>query len=112
MLTALVTFTLDPQQQGSPESQTQLLQQSAPKYQKIPGLIRKYFIHSGSRAGGWYEWENQAFADAYFTDAWAGYIKEQYGAWPEIEYFDCPCVVDNSANTIVFAAGAANPASD
>lgn len=104
MITALVTFAMAPSQPDrSPEDQLALYEAMAPKYQKIPGLIRKYFIGSEERAGGWYEWETMDHAKAYYTPAWHQFITNTYGGDINIEYFDCPCVIDNAAGKVFMA---------
>jgi hypothetical protein len=70
---------------------------SAPKYQKVAGLICKYYLLSadGNNAGGVYLFESREEAEKLYTPEWCEYIKSSYGAEPVIEYFDCPVVVDN-----------------
>lgn len=104
MITALVTFVPMPNRaEMSPMEKLDLYEATAPKYQDIPGLIRKYFMGNKDRAGGWYEWESKAQADAYYTTEWRKFITETYGTDLTVEFFDCPCVVDNSAGTIAIA---------
>lgn len=104
MITALVTFSMTTRKPDrSAEDQLALYEAMAPKYQKIPGLIRKYFIGSEDRAGGWYEWETMEHAKAYYTPAWHQFISTTYGGDIKIEYFDCPCVIDNSAGKVCIA---------
>lgn len=104
MITALVTFTpMTNRADMSPMEKLELYESTAPKYQDIPGLIRKYFMGNGERAGGWYEWETRAQANAYFTPEWRKFIMETYGTDLTVEFFDCPCVVDNSTGTINIA---------
>lgn len=104
MITALVTFVPNGNRsEMSPIEKLALYETTAPKYQDIPGLIRKYFMGNGERAGGWYEWETKAHADAYYTPEWRKFITENYGSDLTLEFFDCPCVVDNSAGTITIA---------
>ncbi len=103
MITALVTFI--PKSDRSAMTAAEklaLYEKTAPTYQTIPGLIRKYFMGNGDRAGGWYEWETRAHADAYFTPEWENFITENYGSDVMFDFFDCPCVVDNRAGDIVF----------
>lgn len=102
MYTALVTFK--PKSDRSAMTAAEklaLYEATAPKYQDIPGLIRKYFMGNGERAGGWYEWETKAHAEAYYTLEWEKFITENYGTDLSVEYFDCPCVVDNRAGDYV-----------
>lgn len=104
MITALVTFK--PKQARTSMTAAEklaLYQATSPKYREIPGLIRKYFMGNGERAGGWYEWESKAHADAYYTPEWEAFITENYGTDLTLEFFDCPCVVDNDAGKVVVA---------
>ncbi len=104
MITTLVTFIpkSDRSAMTAPEK-LELYETTAPNYREIPGLIRKYFMGNGERAGGWYEWETKAHAKAYYTPEWEKFITENYGTDLTVEYFDCPCVVDNDAGKIVIA---------
>ncbi len=56
MITALVEFKLP--QPMSLDQAKQTFLSTAPKYQGMPGLIRKYYVVSedGRRAGGVYLW--------------------------------------------------------
>ena len=104
MYTALVTFV--PKSDSSsmtPQEKLALYEATAPKYQSIPGLVRKYFMGNGERAGGWYEWETKADADVYYTPEWEAFITENYGTDLAVEFFDCPCVVDNRAGDYIIA---------
>jgi hypothetical protein len=71
--------------------------QAVPTYQKIPGLIRKYFTVNDDGFGGMYLWKNRAAAEAWFTVAWRAKAKETYGAEPSLTYFDAPVLLDNGA---------------
>ena len=104
MYTALVTFV--PKSDSSsmtPQEKLALYEATAPKYQSIPGLVRKYFMGNGERYGGWYEWETKANAHVYYTPEWEAFITENYGADLTVEFFDCPCVVDNRAGDYIIA---------
>ena len=96
MITALVQFAL-----ASPISlaeATQRFESSAPKYQNLPGLVRKYYIRSedGRSAGGIYLWESRAAAEAVYNGEWRERVAKLYGGKPTIVWFDTPVVVDNS----------------
>ena len=100
MITALVQFKLK-SPVSIPEAQ-ELFMGSAPKYQGLDGLIRKYYLLSedGSTAGGVYLWESREDADKLFTDDWRDFIFDKYGVEPEIVYFHTPVVVDNLGGEI------------
>lgn len=71
---------------------------TAPKYEKLDGLIRKYYVMSedGQSAGGVYLWESKAKAQAWFTADWTKYMTDAWGKEPVVEYLDCPIVVDSA----------------
>lgn len=71
--------------------------QAVPVYEKIPGLIRKYFIANGDSFGGMYLWKDRASAEAWYSDAWRAKAKATYGSEPQLTYFDAPVQIDNSA---------------
>jgi len=76
---------------------------TAPKYQTVEGLIRKYYLLSenGATGGGVYLWKSKAHAEKLFTPEWRQYIKEHYGAEPVISFFESPVLVDNLTGEIV-----------
>lgn len=71
--------------------------QAVPAYEKIPGLIRKYFIANSDSFGGMYLWKDRASAEAWYSDAWRAKAKATYGSEPQLTYFDAPVQIDNSA---------------
>jgi hypothetical protein len=75
---------------------------TAPKYQKVPGLIRKYYLLSedGGTGGGVYLWESKAHAEKLFTAEWRQFVKDRYGAEPVISYFETPVLIDNVTGEI------------
>src|SRR3954470_21631389 len=77
---------------------TRRFESSAPKYQNLAGLVRKYYIRSedGCSAGGIYLWESRAAAEAVYTGEWRERVEKLYGSKPTIAWFDTPIVVDNS----------------
>ena len=104
MIVAIVTFHLP--QPTSLADMTKTFQSTAPKYQGVPGLIRKNYFMSedGRRAGGIYVWQSRADADRMYTPEWRKFVTEKYGTPPAIEYLHSPVMVDNSAGTISVAA--------
>ena len=76
---------------------------TAPKYQGVPGLVRKYYVLSqdGSTGGGIYLWNSSEQADAMYTDAWRAFVRERYGADPVVTYMATPVVVDNLSHEIL-----------
>jgi Putative mono-oxygenase ydhR len=97
MITAIVQFQL-PSPITLAEA-TRRFESSAPKYQNLPGLIRKYYIRSedGRIAGGVYLWQSRQAAERVYDGEWRARVEKLYGAKPTITWFDSPVVVDNLA---------------
>ncbi len=104
MITTLVQFAL-PSPITLAEA-TRRFESSAPKYQNLAGLIRKYYIRSedGRVAGGIYLWETRAAAERVFSGEWRERVEKLYGAAPTIAWFDTPVVVDNLAGGAITKA--------
>jgi len=98
---AIVSFKL-PQKQTL-EQATETFQSTAPKYLKLPGLLRKnYFLtDDGLRAGGIYLWESRQAAERMYTPEWKSFVRGKYGNDPELVYVDTPLLVDNEQGRIV-----------
>jgi len=101
MITVIVEFKL-PQPMTRSQARDTFLS-TAPKYQGMPGLIRKYYVVSpeGDKAGGIYLWQSRADADRVYTDDWKAFVRGKYGTDPVLTYLECPVVVDNLANQIL-----------
>ena len=104
MIVAIVTFQL-PQATTLAEV-TKTFQSTAPKYQGVPGLLRKnYFLsEDGKRAGGIYVWKSRADAERMYTADWVKFVESKYGTPPRIEYLHSPVMVDNREGSISVAA--------
>jgi Putative mono-oxygenase ydhR len=104
MITAIVQFQL-PSPITLAEA-TRRFESSAPKYQNLPGLIRKYYIRSedGRIAGGVYLWQSRQAAERVYDDEWRTRVEKLYGAKPTITWFDSPVVVDNLAGGAITKA--------
>ena len=104
MIVTIVTFQL-PKLVTLAEI-TKTFQATAPKYQGIPGLLRKNYWMSedGRRAGGIYVWESRDAADRVYTPEWRTFVESKYGTPPSIEYLHSPVMVDNRDGTIRVAA--------
>lgn len=100
MITAIVRFELSTP--TSREEMAKRFEETAPTYQDVPGLVRKYDLvaEDSKTAGGVYLWKSKSAAEQFYTPQWKNFIKERYGAEPEISYFDSPVIVDNSLGTI------------
>jgi hypothetical protein len=96
MITAIVRFKL-PASVKAAEAE-RLFKGSAPKYEGLAGLVRKYYLfdEASRTGGGVYLWESRAAADRVYTAEWRRMIAERYGAEPEISYFETPVIVDNA----------------
>ena len=59
-----------------------MFEASAPKYQDVPGLVRKYYLlgDEGRVGGGVYLWETRDAADALYDEAWRAGLESRYGA--------------------------------
>lgn len=104
MIVAIVKFHLT--KPISLEDATQLSEANAPKYQNLPGLIRKYYLRSedGRTVGGVYLWESRAAAEKVYSAEWRERVTQAYGGAPDVAWFDAPVVVDNLVGAIVKAA--------
>jgi hypothetical protein len=101
MITVMVTFQL-PKAMTLDEARMIFLG-TAPKYQAVDGLIRKYYVLSqdGKTAGGIYLWNSQAEAETLYTESWKAFVREKYGCNPSVVYMDSPVVVDNLSHEIL-----------
>ncbi|MEZ5821974.1 MAG: YdhR family protein [Bradyrhizobium sp.] len=104
MIVTIVTFNLA--EPTTLAEMTRTFQSTAPKYQGLPGLLRKnYFVsEDGRRAGGIYVWNSRADADRVYTAEWRKFVEGKYGVPPQIDYLHSPVMVDNREGTISVAA--------
>jgi hypothetical protein len=101
MITVIVEFKLP--QPISTNQARDIFLSTAPKYQGIPGLIRKYYFLTpdGIKAGGVYLWQSREDADRVYTDEWKAFVRGKYGSEPSLTYLETPVVVDNVLNEII-----------
>jgi len=95
MITAIVQFEIG---EGiGMEGLNKVFRDSVPRYQAVPGLLRKYYLISenGKSAGGVYLWKSREAADALYNAEWKQMIREKYGSEPEISFFESPVIVEN-----------------
>lgn len=103
MITVIAEFKL-PQPMSVVQARETFLS-TAPKYQGMAGLIRKYYFLSedGQRAGGIYLWRSRVDADRLYTAEWKAFVRGKYGTEPTLTWLACPVVVDNAVGEIVSA---------
>jgi hypothetical protein len=104
MIVAIVTFKLP--KPATLAEITATFQATAPRYQGLPGLLRKNYFMSedGQRAGGIYVWASRADAERVYTPEWKAFVAGKYGTPPAIEFLHSPVMVDNRDGTISVAA--------
>jgi hypothetical protein len=95
MITAIVRFKLP--DNVTLDAATELFKGSAPKYQNLRGLVRKYYLFGNGQGGGVYLWKSRADADKVYTAEWRAMMASRYGAEPDIMFFESPVIVDNDA---------------
>jgi hypothetical protein len=101
MITAITTFRLS--KPMTRDEAREIFLSTAPKYQDVPGLVRKVYVISeeGDTVGGVYLWKSRADAVAMYTESWRAFVREKYGTEPVVAYFDSPVVVDNLSHQIL-----------
>ena len=104
MITVIVQFGLP--QPVTLDEAARMFEQTAPRYQNLPGLVRKYYLRSedGRTAGGVYLWETRAQAEKVYSGEWRERVAKLYGSSPQVSYFDTPVIVDNSAGGVITKA--------
>lgn len=101
MITTITEFKLS--EPMSREEAQKVFLSTAPKYQDVPGLIRKNYIVSqdGKTVGGIYLWNSRAEAESMYSESWRAFVREKYGCDPSVTFFETPVVVDNLTNKIL-----------
>ena len=93
MIVAVVRFRLPDGM--SAETAKQMFEASVPRYEVLPGLMRKHYLLGDGYGGGVYLWDNLDNAKAlYEGDMWRSSIRERFGAEPELSYYDSPVTID------------------
>ena len=99
MITATVRYQLPPHIDAA--ACREHFHKIAPGFQDVKGLISKHFIWSErGTAGGVYQWETLADAQAFYSGPWRRGIVERYGMEPEIEYFTVFAITNNSDGSV------------
>lgn len=95
MITEIITLKL-------PEGLTRKevmakFEKTAPSWRNNPQLIRKHYLFDEDKGivGGVYLWKNKKDAQKWHGAAFYEQAKRDYGAVPEIQFFETPIVVDN-----------------
>ena len=99
MTTSITRFSLPA---GVPrDAIRQGLNDVAPQFRVIPGLLRKYFLLSpdGTMGGGVYLWASLAEAKAFSEGPLRAMVRERFHVEPEITYYETPVIVDNTRAT-------------
>lgn len=101
MITTVVRFALPAG--TTREAAKGLYENSASTYQKVPGLIRKYYLYTedGPVGGGIYLWESRQAAERLYTSEWRKGIAQRLGAEPEVLYFETPVLIDNLTHEVI-----------
>lgn len=72
--------------------------QAVPTYERIPGLIRKYFTVNGDGFGGMYLWASRAAAETWYSEAFQAQCRQRYGSPCQVTYFDTPIQIEGAAS--------------
>ncbi len=66
-----------------------------PRYETLPGFLQKSFLwkDDGATIGGFYLWESQEAAEAYYDEEWYARMTAYAGTRPSITYFQVPAVL-------------------
>ena len=77
MITVITTFQL-PKPITREEARRTFLS-TAPKYQGVAGLFRKYYFLSQDRktVGGIYLWNSRAEAETMYTESWRAFVRDK-----------------------------------
>ena len=102
MITAIVRFKLP--DNITLDAATELFKGTAPKFQNLPGLVRKQYLFGNGQGGGVYLWRSRGDAEKLYTAEWRAMMVKRYGAEPEILFFESPVIVDNDAQTVQVVA--------
>jgi hypothetical protein len=99
MILAVVTFRMPATL--TREQAAAMFRETAPRYQGLPGLLRKQYIFraldSHAEAGGVYCWDSRAAAEAGHGTEWRERVTAKYGGAPDVRFFEVPVSVDNTA---------------
>ena len=99
MITVVVKFPIPTE--ISPETYKEKMVATVPKYQNIPGLMRKNYIFDKNLqiGGAVYNFENLEDAKTCFNEDFIERVSTNFGK-PDISYFNTLIEVDNLSNTV------------
>jgi hypothetical protein len=100
MIVAIVSFQMP--KATTPEDMSGPFKAAVPLFQKVPGLLQKYFYVSddGRRAGGVYVWASRADADRLYGGEWRAMVEAKFGGPPTIDFLNSPVMIDNRHGTV------------
>jgi hypothetical protein len=100
MIVAIVSFQMPAG--TTPEGMAGPFKAAVPLFQKVPGLLQKYFYVSEDRrrAGGIYVWASRADADRLYGGEWRAMVEAKFGGPPAIDFLDSPVAIDNHHGTV------------
>jgi hypothetical protein len=99
MITAVVTFKLPPDM--TREKWRDHNKSVSPRFQTIPGLIRKQFLYDGKgNGGGMYLWESREAAEACYKGPWKDAVAAIAQSEPTIAWFETAVIVDNQSRDV------------
>ena len=104
MITVIVNFPAP--KDATLESITEAFSSTTPRYEGLPGLIRKYYLFEPAAGigGGVYLWEDRAQAEAFYNAEWRDRLEANYGVPPKICFFESPVIIDNALNKVTVDA--------
>lgn len=99
MITVVVNFPL-PEGMSLEEYKSRMMK-SVPRYQAVPGLVRKNYLYDEERrvGGGAYTFETRAQAEQCFSEEFVKAVSAAYGK-PEVSYFETPIFIDNEHKVV------------
>jgi hypothetical protein len=96
-IVAIVSFHMP--EPTTADKMTVPFEAAVPVFQKVPGLLKKFFYVSedGRRAGGIYVWASRADADRLYGGEWRAMVTAKFGGPPTIDFLISPVMIDNTA---------------
>jgi hypothetical protein len=90
----------------------ELFAENAPRYFKVPGLVRKHFGYSedGKTVVGIYVWQSRRAAEEFYTPQWIAGVTSRWGVAPTRTDYEIPLTVESADGTVVNEARSAGAA--